>query len=138
METGTIIHYITDAKFDTIDTNVASLRQNFANSGIFGKICKIMQNCENRFSLMSARDGSCVECIEGDEIGKSSPKQHCPQKADAAQAATAASNGNERSSDSMSWVSILPLIGGLGGRLELLGDSLWSHRIQCSTVLATN
>ena len=51
--------YITDAKFDTTEykfcTNVAPLRQNFANFANmppFAKLCNIMQNCEIRFFLM--------------------------------------------------------------------------------------
>ena len=64
---------------------------------------------------------------KGDEdSGSNSPRWHWPQKAVAAQAATAASSGALRSSLSTSCESILALIGGRGGCLEVPGARLWT------------
>ena len=53
-----------------------------------------------------------------------SPRRHWPQKAVAAQAATAASKGEVRSRFSTSWDNMLALMGGRGGRVEFLGAEL--------------
>ena len=50
-----------------------------------------------------------------EEVGKSSPRQHCPQKAVAAQAATAASSGELRSRTPTSCAIIFALTGGAKG-----------------------
>ena len=60
------------------------------------------------------------------EDGRSSPRRHWPQKAITAHAATAASKWEVRSSLSTNWDSILALIGGRNGRLELSGERLWT------------
>ena len=59
-----------------------------------------------------------------EEVGKSSPRRHCPQKAVAAQAATAASSGELRSRTPTSCAIIFALTGGRRGCLEDPGARL--------------
>ena len=59
-----------------------------------------------------------------DDKGRSSPRQHWPQKAVTAQAATAASNGELRSRFWTRRINIAALTGGRGARLDELGAKL--------------
>jgi hypothetical protein len=74
--------------------------------------------------LKPEREGKGVDSIIDADDGSNSPSLHWPQKAVAAHAATATSNGELRSKWSMSWEIILALTGGRGGRLEPRGARL--------------
>ena len=74
--------------------------------------------------LKSARVGSGEGGRVDDNEGRSSPKRHWPQKAVTAQAATAASNGELRSSSWIRSPSIVALTGGRGSCLDEDGAKL--------------
>ena len=93
--------------------------------------CVFVWGRRNGQALGLWSDRTNVECVgnkverKSMVVGSNSPSRHCPQKAVTVQAATAISNGQERSRASTSCMSILALIGGRGDCFEPLGAKLW-------------
>lgn len=84
-----------------------------------------MQDCGLRFDLLKPeRVGSAAGFKVDSERGNNSPRRHWPQKAVAAQVATAASNGEFKSNVCTSLDSMVAVMGGRGGRLEDPGARL--------------